>query len=252
MEIVYNKNIKWNTCFDDNNKDYHTKYIDITNIDNSSTNIDYNKLNNNINFSINNELMLKKIEAILNSELDKYENLYELVKDQNVLSSYLDKYILQNNIIIKIFVIDILQWLLESSIYLSSKLNLSAQYHNNVNLLNITSIPRCSYKFCSFKENCSYNYDKTKKGCYSDHYVYNMLTADIKVIIDYINVNYNKVDEFTYNKELLKCINTLNFVIKHMYDEYHSICMTKNISEYNSYFVNNKIVEKKFKKKTRN
>ena len=28
------------------------------------------------------------------------ENIYELVKDQNVLSSYLDKYILQNNIII--------------------------------------------------------------------------------------------------------------------------------------------------------
>ena len=76
-----------------------------------------------------------------------------------------------------------------------------------------------------------------------------MLTADIKIIIDYINVNYNKVEEFTYNKELLKCINTLNFVIKHMYDEYNSVCMTKNTADYDKYFINNKIVEKKFKHK---
>jgi hypothetical protein len=249
MEIVYDKINKWNTNFDDNNKEYLVKYIDISTIDNSAINIDYNKLNNNINFSINNELMLKKIELILKSELDKYENIYELIKDQNILASYLDKYILQNNIIQKIFVINILTWLLNSSIFLSNKLKLPAQYHNIINLLNTQNIPRCSYKFCSFKENCSYNYDKTKIGCYSDHYVYNMLTADIKIIIDYINVNYNKVEEFTYNKELLKCINTLNFVIKHMYDEYNSVCMTKNISEYDKYFINNKIIEKKYKGK---
>jgi hypothetical protein len=251
MDIIYNKDIKWNKIFDKNNEDYFVKYIDISTIDNASNNIDYNKLNININFSINNELMIKKIETILLADFKLYPNIYELIKDQNVLSSYLDKYILQNNIINKEYIIKMLNWLLDSSIYLAEKLKLQPQYHHVSDLLNTQNIPRCSYKFCSFKENCSYNYDLTKKGCYSDHYAYNMLTADIKVIIDYININYSKLEEFTYNKELLKCINTFNYVIKHMYDEYNSICMTKNINEYNSFFINNKILEKKFKKKNK-
>ena len=85
------------------------------------------------------------------------------------------------------------------------------------------------------------------KGCYSDHYVYNMLTADIKIIIDYINTNNKTEEDITYNKELLKCINTLNYVIKHMFDEYNNVCLTKT-SNNDEFFMNNKINEKKFKK----
>jgi hypothetical protein len=248
MEI-YNKNTTWYNIFDNNNSEYNVKYINVTNIDNVINNsIDINKLNYNSNFSINNELIVKKIYDILEKNIDSYQNHYELIKEQNLISAYLDKYILQNNIISKSFVVKILDWLLDTAMHLSRKLNLEPQYHNITNLIGLQNIPRCSYKFCSFKENCTYNYDTTKNGCYSDHYVYNMLTADIKVIKDYIIQNHPNDEKITYNKELLKCINTLNFVIKHMYDEYNVICMTIDPSQYNKYFVNNKIVEKKFKK----
>jgi hypothetical protein len=248
MEI-YNKNTTWYNIFDNNNSEYNVKFINVTNIDNVINNsIDINKLNYNSNFSINNELIVKKIHDILEKNIDSYQNHYELIREQNLISAYLDKYILQNNIISKSFVVKILDWLLDTAILLSRKLNLEPQYHNITNLIGLQNIPRCSYKFCSFKENCTYNYDTTKNGCYSDHYVYNMLTADIKVIKDYIIQNHPNDEKITYNKELLKCINTLNFVIKHMYDEYNVICMTIDPSQYNKYFVNNKIVEKKFKK----
>jgi hypothetical protein len=246
--MEYNKSLNWALVFDRNNEEYNVKFVDIQNVDNSTNNtIDINKLNYNAAFSINNELIIKKVREILNTNIDLYPNIYELIKEQNLIASYLDKYILQNNVISKSFVIRTLNWLLNSAVFLAERLNLQPQYHNITNLVGIQNIPRCSYKFCSFKENCTYNYDKNKNGCYSDHYVYNMLTADIKIIIDYILANYSKEDNMTYNKELLKCINTLNFVIKHMYDEYNSVCMTINVDEYDNYFVNNKITEKKFK-----
>lgn len=248
MEI-YNKDLSWYNVFDKNNSEYNIKFVDIANIDNVVNNsIDISKLNYNANFSINNELIVKKINDILDKNINTYPNNYELIKEQNLISAYLDKYILQNNIISKSFVLKILNWLLNSAILLSRKLNLEPQFHHIDNLVGLQNIPRCSYKFCSFKENCTYNYDTTKNGCYSDHYVYNMLTADIKIIKDYIEANHPNDEKITYNKELLKCINTLNFVIKHMYDEYNVICMTTEPSQYNKYFVNNKIVEKKFKK----
>jgi hypothetical protein len=246
---IYNKEIQWYNIFDNNNQEYNIKYINISNIDNVVNNsLDISKLNYNSNFSINNELIIKKINNILDKNIQSYPSIYELIKEQNLISAYLDKYILQNNVISKSFVLKILNWLLDTSIFLSNKLNLEPQYHQVDSFIGLQNIPRCSYKFCSFKENCTYNYDSTKNGCYSDHYVYNMLTADIKVIIDYIELNHPNIEKITYNKELLKCINTLNFVIKHMYDEYNVICMTIEPSQYNKYFVNNKIVEKKFKK----
>jgi hypothetical protein len=246
----YDKTINWYNYFDNNNEEYNIKFIDISNIDNSSTkSLDINKLNYNTNFSINNELIIKKINDILLKTSNSYSNIYEYIKEQNLISSYLDKYILQNNIVSKSFIIKILNWLLDSVIFLSNKLGLQPQYHNITNLIGLDNIPRCSYKFCSFKENCNYNYDKTKNGCYSDHYVYNMLSADIKIIRDYILANNPVEENITYNKELLKCINTLNFVIKHMYEEYNSICLTIEPNQYDSYFVTNKISDKKFKDK---
>jgi hypothetical protein len=246
---TYNIDIHWYNLFDNNNEEYNVKFINISSIDNIINNsIDISKLNYSANFSINNELIIKKINDILDKSLNIYTSIFELLKDQNLISAYLDKYILQNNIISKSFVIKILNWLLLTSIFLSKKLNLEPQYHYVDNYIGLQNIPRCSYKFCSFKENCSYNYDSTKNGCYSDHYVYNMLTADIDVIKKYIEFNYPNDEKITYNKELLKCINTLNYVIKYMYDEYSVICMTIEPSLYDKYFVNNKIYEKKNKK----
>ena len=45
-------------------------------------------------------------------------------------------------------------------------------------------------------------------------------------------------NEIIQNKEIVKCINTNSFVIKHMYEELHNLCMySKNKSEYDKYHV---------------
>merc|ERR1711991_124164 len=77
------------------------------------------------------------------------------------------------------------------------------------------SIPRSSYKFCHFKDSCVYNYDKDKNGCYADHHVHNLVEADLEALLEYIKNNY-KENIINHNKEIIKCINTLCFVLKHM------------------------------------
>ena len=52
-----------------------------------------------------------------------------------------------------------------------------------------STITRCSYKFCSYQDSCTYNYNlKTKNLCYQDHYVHNMVSSDLKILLNYINV----------------------------------------------------------------
>jgi hypothetical protein len=81
-------------------------------------------------------------------------------------------------------------------------------------------LPRSSYKFCEYNYECGFHYgkNKKKKGCYAQHYVHNYLCADIKEIINYIELIKTK-NELPNFSELLKCINTLNYVINHMKDE---------------------------------
>ena len=109
------------------------------------------------------------------------------------------------------------------------------------------SIPRSSYKFCHFKDSCVYNYDKDKNGCYADHYVHNLVEADLEALLEYIKNNY-KENIINHNKEIIKCINTLCFVLKHMASELNSLCIYCEPDEYSNNHVN-KIVKKKNKKK---
>ena len=88
------------------------------------------------------------------------------------------------------------------------------------------TISRCSYKFCSYQDNCSYNYNtKSKSLCYQDHYVHNMVSADLKILINYIKVKNEKNNLVLHNKEILKTINTLSFVIGHMELELKTKCL---------------------------
>lgn len=87
------------------------------------------------------------------------------------------------------------------------------------------SIPRCSYKFCKFKGDCKFFYSNVKKKCYQDHFVHNMVSVDIKNLSEYIKNRYNMTDTIMINKEILKTINTLTYVITHMYDELNSKCI---------------------------
>ena len=88
------------------------------------------------------------------------------------------------------------------------------------------TISRCSYKFCSYQDSCTYNYNsKTKSLCYQDHYVHNMVSADLKILLEYIKQKYEKTKLVTHNKEILKTINTLSFVIGHMETELRTKCL---------------------------
>ena len=96
------------------------------------------------------------------------------------------------------------------------------------------TITRCSYKFCSYKDNCTYNYNlKSKNLCYQNHYVHNMVSADLKILINYIHNKYKSDMVITHNKDILKTINTLSFVINHMESELKTKCLYLPKSEWN-------------------
>jgi len=89
-----------------------------------------------------------------------------------------------------------------------------------------SSISRCSYKFCNYKDNCVYNYNINNKNlCYQDHYVHRMVSADLLILIHYITTKYIDKTHITHNKEILKSINTLYFVINHMENELKAKCL---------------------------
>ena len=92
-------------------------------------------------------------------------------------------------------------------------------------LMDEVHIPRSSYKFCEFNYECEFNYathiqtgSNNKRGCYAQHFVHNFINADINSVIIYLRMMAEKKTEINYG-ELLKCINTINFVINHMREE---------------------------------
>ena len=164
---------------------------------------------------------INKILEINN--FDDYTSL-EILKNQDLVASYLSKSVIQNNSINRNFVLKKLSWLKNSSKNLADRLKLNIYSHNE-NFIKKEKIIRSSYKFCSFKHNCNYNYNYSgKKGCYADHYVHHMVHADIDSLIKCINKYYNG-EIFNSNKEIIKCINTVSFVIKHMYEELNNLCI---------------------------
>ena len=90
-----------------------------------------------------------------------------------------------------------------------------------------------------------------KNGCYADHYVHNMVAADCEALIEYVNHNHKNKNIASHNKEIIKCINTLCFVIKHMYAELNSICLYSN-PEDSDKLHQNRVIIKKSKKKNKN
>jgi len=138
----------------------------------------------------------------------------------------LTKYTLQNKVIDYDFILNTLNILLELSEILRIKLGQKIFIHDKVQITNENTISRCSYKFCCYQDNCSYNYNsKIKNLCYQDHYVHNMVSLDLKILINYIKNNYEATKIVTHNKEILKTINTLSFVIEHMEKELRNKCI---------------------------
>ena len=233
MKITnYNFDITWSDFIDLNklmerNIEYNTEE-DVNTI---SQDIDLNT----INFSLDNEKILNEIKSIvLINDFKKYSTL-NILKKQDLLSSYLSKSIQNTNINMD-FLIEILNWLMETSKELNNRIGLKLYTHSDT-LIKQDKVIRSSYKFCNFKHNCSYNYDNKKKGCYADHYVHNMVYADVHALIKCISKFYTEADVIQ-NKEIVKCINTISFVIRHMYEELHNLCMyCTDESEHNKYHV---------------
>jgi len=68
-----------------------------------------------------------------------------------------------------------------------------------------------------------------------------MVSADLKFLIHYIKTKYGDTKIVSHNKEILKTINTLSFVIDHMEKELRNKCMYLPEAEWDScHFLKNK------------
>lgn len=164
------------------------------------------EFNNNINLLNNN--MYIDINTISNNN-----SLYILQKENEIID-ILNKYCLKNSSYDFNLLTKSLNVLLKLSNNLKKRLkqkDITLKHNNNL-------IFRCSYKFCKYKENCLFNY--SKKKCFQDHYVHNMVSFDTNILINYIttakNINY---------KDVSKSIITLSYVINHMYTELSAKCL---------------------------
>lgn len=84
------------------------------------------------------------------------------------------------------------------------------------------SIPRNSYKFCEYNFMCRFHYGSKKEGCYSQHFVYESVSQDI---VNILNCLHAEIYELT---EIKTSINTITYVINHMFDE--MVNRNKNIN----------------------
>ena len=209
-----------------------------------------NKLSNKTDDK-NMETKINQIEKDYNdklrevTDLCKNSNLVEDIKSKSCLYilqkeleiiKLLTKYTLQNKNLDYNFFLACLNILLNLSETLRNKLGQKEVIHEKTKIeKDNNTISRCSYKFCSYQENCSYNYNpKTKNLCYQDHYVHNMVSADLKILVDYIKQRYESTNIVLHNKEILKTINTLSFVIGHMEHELRAKCMYLPENEWES------------------
>jgi len=174
---------------------------------------------------------LNYINNLISQKTDfSKESSLKILEKEELVAEFLCKYVLQNNFLNKKFFIDSLQLIYEMSFILSNKLGLKVIKHKFNK--KIKSISRCSYKFCCYRENCIYNYEKNKSSCNADHYVHNRICADIDSLISYVNYYYKNIETFNHNKEIMKCINTMYYVIKHMKTELKNLCLYCDQSEW--------------------
>jgi len=167
---------------------------------------------NNTNLSIEDV-----INGILSADF-KSDNILHIIAKQNSVAGYLLKTFRTSkseDIIWSKFKPG-LSWLLESSKHIIGKKSTFIQ------LFKTDKIYRSSYKFCNKKDECDALYSHiTKPGtccnakCNGDHFVHNKLISDLTCLITIIE---ERKDESISN-DLRICLDTVNFVINHMYQE---------------------------------
>lgn len=163
------------------------------------------------------ELKEVTVDEIIREQVDQIDDVHNIFYQSKLIHELKNNFEFTKDFFLKITCF--LQWIQKSSHLLTNKLNLPVyknRLEKNISLNNI--IPRSSYKFCRYKQNCDFNYDKKNyEGCFAQHYVHNMVNSDVKILLKYFSLSddFNKYDE----KEVKKSIDTLHFVINHMYEE---------------------------------
>jgi hypothetical protein len=188
---------------------------------------------------------LKELHELCNKpesiEIIKKGLSLDILQKELEIIKLLTKYSLQNNSLDYKFFMTCLNILLELSECLRNRVGQKEIVHEVKNY-NENNISRCSYKFCTYRDGCSYNYNsKSKNLCYQDHYVHSMVSADLRILIDYVTQKYSSSNVVLHNKEILKTINTLSFVIGHMETELKTRCFYLPKEEWEScHIVKNK------------
>ena len=76
-----------------------------------------------------------------------------------------------------------------------------------------------------------------------------MIYADCDALLECVKLFYENEDEI-HNKEIVRCINTISYVIRHMFDELNNLCLYSNRNEHNK-FHHIKTTTKKYNNKER-
>jgi hypothetical protein len=160
---------------------------------------------NTMNESLDINEILKKDPTTIN-ELTSLEYQAELAQTNK---DYLKEGRIEMNLL---KCMDNLRWIFNSSSYLGKKYNMKELHHLNSSL---ELIPRNSYRFCENNYKC---FIDKKKKCLGQHFVYNLVKADIDSILYYMNNCISNKTRLN-SDELGKSINTISFVINHMLDE---------------------------------
>ena len=250
------KNILWNTLIDENvylrvtnskrikKKNFNTKKIE--------------KKNENVSITLDEPDIINKINQILNYEDDVINSKpsLDLLKDQELVTSYLSRYFIQNTKLNHTFVLTKVLWLMKISKILAVRINQKIITHAKNKKKN-TNVSRSSYKFCVHNSQCEYNYGTKKKSCCSDHYVHAFIYADLQSLENYIKTKTITNECFESNREITKCINTIAYVVRHMYDELRNVCLYQKENNYEkvhfnksnrNFNVSNKKKNKRFNK----
>jgi hypothetical protein len=116
----------------------------------------------------------------------------------------------------------------------------------------LETICRNSYKFCDFGHTCTFNYSLSeKRDCYSQHFVYPLVLSDIQNLIDHIVMDDGITNDNILIKEVVTSINTITYVINHMFNEIDALKKENNVgyTYYQERKLNLKCITKNSKKR---
>jgi hypothetical protein len=191
----------------------------------------YQKLDYRTNFSVDNEDVNDEVNKIVKNKPCESINSLILLDNEYFLIQYISKHIQQYKIksdnIPKY--IKYLTWISDASEILSNRLKLpkiTKPYSGDL-------IKR-TYDFCPHRSNCQINYGSKKGKCCAPHYIHNLVTYDLNMLIKYLEKN-KEGSAFVFEQEvfkILKHINTIQFIINQMYLE---------LASFKNYVVNNEI-----------